>query len=94
VYEVIFYEGCFNYEEGGGNLTIKRGETVKFVNFAENWDMWVASNPHPTHELYPEFNAGRVIRVEESWSFTFTKAGSWGYHDHLHPQCGGTITVQ
>ena len=33
------------------------------------------------------------INPGESWSFTFTKVGSWGYHNHLLPNDTGTVTV-
>jgi plastocyanin len=89
---MMYSNGCFNF--GDSNLTIARGDTVKFQNFSETRAFWPASNNHPTHTLYPEFDAGQPYYPNSSWSFTFLKAGAWGYHDHMHPECTGTITVQ
>jgi plastocyanin len=74
-------------------LTIKAGETVKFENKSGD-DFWPASNVHPTHLLNPGFDAKKSILYRGSYSFTFTKTGSWGYHNHLTPDIEGTIVVQ
>lgn len=62
-------------------LDIETGETVTFVN-ASGWNVWPASNIHPTHEILPEFDPQRPILPGESWSFTFDEAGYWRYHNH------------
>jgi len=74
-------------------LTINSGDTVKFENESGD-DFWPASNVHPTHLLYPGFDAKKPILDGGSYSFTFTKPGSWGYHNHLEPDKQGTIVVQ
>jgi plastocyanin len=74
-------------------LTVERGETVTFENTSDE-DKWPASNVHPTHELYPGFDAKNAVLPDESYSFTFERAGSWGYHDHLNPALQGTIVVE
>ncbi len=74
------------------DLTITVGDTVTFEN-AGLEDKWPASNIHPTHAIYPEFDPQRPIPPGESWSFTFSKVGVWKYHDHLTPTLVGTITV-
>jgi plastocyanin len=74
-------------------LTIKSGDTVKFENDSSD-DAWPASNVHPTHLLYPGFDAKKPLLPGDSYSFTFTKAGSWGYHNHLEPDVQGTIVVK
>ena len=56
--------------------------------------MWVASAPHPTHTNYPGFDAKQGVASGEKYSFTFDKAGSWNYHDHLIPSNFGTIVVE
>jgi plastocyanin len=73
-------------------LSIKAGETVTFVTTAGK-PFWPASNPHPSHTNYPEFDPQDPIAPTASWSFVFTKVGTWGYHDHLAPYFTGTITV-
>ena len=74
-------------------LTIKAGDTVTFENKSGD-DFWPASNVHPTHLLYPGFDAKKPILDGGSYSFTFTKTGSWGYHNHLTPDIQGTIVVK
>lgn len=73
--------------------TIRKGDTVKFVN-EDVQDRWPASNIHPTHDIYPEFDPQRALKLGESWSFTFTKEGIWRYHDHLLPSLSGTIVAE
>jgi plastocyanin len=74
-------------------LTVSSGDTVTFENKSSD-DAWPASNVHPTHQLYPGFDAKKPLLSGESYSFTFTKAGSWGYHNHLEPDEQGTIVVE
>lgn len=73
-------------------LTIKNGDTVKFTNNGTKAN-WPASAPHPTHTDYPEFDPKQEIAVGQSWSFTFTKTGTWRFHDHLNATRFGSITV-
>src|SRR6185503_5181523 len=44
---------------------------------------WPASDPHPTHQIYPEFDPKQPIQPGKSWSFTFNRVVNWGYHNHL-----------
>jgi plastocyanin len=69
---------------------IAKGGTITFVNKSGE-KMWVASDPHPTHNGYPGFDMGKY---GDSWSFTFDKVGSWNYHNHTNPTIGGQIIVQ
>ncbi len=75
------------------NLTIKKGETVIFSTSLGN-HFWPASNYHPTHALFPEFDPRHPIPPNENWDFKFEKAGTWRYHDHLTPYLLGTILVE
>ena len=75
------------------NLTIKKGTKVTFVNAGTN-DHWPASNIHPTHDIYPEFDSMKGLKPGESWAFTFDKVGIWRYHDHLFSNLSGAITVE
>ena len=79
-------------------VTIKAGATVLFDNTSEV-PMWPASDAHPTHTLYPEFdmaraNANTLPEPGQDFSFTFTKTGAWKYHDHNFPDITGTIMVE
>lgn len=69
------------------------GDTVIFVNGSTH-PMWIASDPHPVHSAYPEFDAKRSYAPGESYSFTFEKAGSWGYHNHLQPTDAGKVVIE
>jgi plastocyanin len=73
-------------------LTVQRGETITFRNESSR-DMWPASDPHPTHTIYPEFDSRGPIEPGETFAFTFTRVGTWGYHDHSNPFRTGTIIV-
>ncbi len=73
-------------------LTIAQGDTVRFVS-TRGKEFWPASNIHPSHTIYPEFDPQQPIQPDASWNFTFNRIGAWGYHDHLAPLFIGTITV-
>lgn len=73
-------------------ITINKGDTIKFKTTTGK-PFWPASNLHPTHTIYPEFDPKEPIPPDQSWSFTFTKVGEWKYHDHLSPLYKGKITV-
>lgn len=73
-------------------LTIKKGATVMFKNTTGNL-YWPASNLHPSHLIYPEFDPQTPVAPTDTWSYTFEKVGEWRFHDHLSPYFTGTITV-
>lgn len=74
-------------------FTIKKGDTITFTSSRQK-PFWPASNLHPTHEIYPEFDPKHPIELGESWSFRFEKEGEWRYHDHLFPNYAGSIVVR
>lgn len=73
-------------------ITVHIGDSVIFENVSSK-QMWPASNLHPSHLEYPEFDSQKPIAYGESWRFTFTKEGMWGYHDHLVSSQEAFITV-
>lgn len=73
-------------------ITIKAGETVNWEN-EDTADHTVNSAPHPQHTDYPPLNLG-VMASGENKSLTFTKAGTYKYHDHLNPSLFGSVTVE
>jgi hypothetical protein len=75
------------------DLTIDLGETVTFTNRSGE-AFWPASNLHPSHLIWSDFDPKKPIAPGDSWSFTFTKPGIWGYHDHVKPTIVGTIRVR
>lgn len=75
------------------SITVKKGETVVFENKTGKRAS-VASNDHPTHLLYPEFDQYKTdARGKDEFRFTFEKVGTWGYHDHLNASVRGTVIV-
>jgi len=89
-------EATVTYTDSGfspASVTIKQGGTVTFVNQSSR-DMWVASNPHPIHTDYPGFDEKAAVPNGGSWSFTFDRIGSWGYHNHKNPSNMGVVVVQ
>jgi plastocyanin len=85
-----------NYTATGfspNQITIQAGTTVKFVNQSDA-DFWPASNPHPIHTGLWGFDAKQPIVPGESYEFTFTKTGNFGFHNHLQISNTGKIIVQ
>ena len=74
------------------SITIQQGQAVIFENRGKR-ARWPASNIHPTHEIYSEFDPKKSVWPGENWEFTFQKPGIWKMHDHNEPQFGGTVTV-
>ncbi|MEK6957704.1 MAG: plastocyanin/azurin family copper-binding protein [archaeon] len=91
-----------------GKVTIKQGDTVKWVNNSYETGRWPASAKHPTHTVYPGsdiqkcgtaeqegiFDACRGIPPGESFRFTFNDKGSWGFHDHTDATKFGQVVVE
>ncbi|MEK7156572.1 MAG: plastocyanin/azurin family copper-binding protein [Patescibacteria group bacterium] len=84
-------------------VTIRKGGTVTWKN-ASGSNMWVASAQHPAHTAYS--GTSRTEHCPDTsrtafdqcvgggdYSFTFTKTGTWGYHDHLNSSAFGKIVV-
>ncbi|MBI5614194.1 cupredoxin domain-containing protein [Candidatus Gottesmanbacteria bacterium] len=74
------------------SLTVKKGTKVVFFN-ATSVARWPASNLHPSHLMYPEFDPKEPVLPGKSWDFVFGKIGTWEMHDHLAPYITGVITV-
>ena len=89
IHEIVLGENGFTPNE----ITIKPGDSIKFTTEL-NEPFWPASNLHPTHGIYPEFDPQRPIEATSSWTFQFLKLGIWKYHDHLNPYLRGTIIVE
>ncbi len=98
-----------NYTSAGfspASVTLKKGDTVKFVS-TDGSTMWVGADEHPTHTEYDGTSrtthcaAGYTgekafdqCATGSTYSFTFTKTGSFEYHNHMAPQKSGTVVVQ
>jgi plastocyanin len=84
-------------------LTIPVGTRVTFVNQGAG-EMWVASDEHPSHTQYsgtdreshcpdPGGLAFDQCGNGALYTFTFTKVGTWAYHNHRNDDDRGTIVV-
>lgn len=98
--KIITYDGKqFVPEE----VTIVEGDTVRFVNLSDEEDMWIASNNHPTHTIYPiksenncsgnSFDQCEAVGLGGSWNFTFERFGDWSFHNHVRAKDTGTVHV-
>ena len=76
------------------SITISVGDTVRFENVGQTAAMWPAAAPHPSHTSVPGFDALRPLDTGGEYEFTFTKAGTVRYHNHLNPVQTGTIIVR
>jgi len=74
------------------HLTVPLGARVVFTTTRGRY-FWPASNDHPSHTLYAEFDPKEPISPDSSWSFQFEQPGVWKFHDHVSPSYTGDITV-
>ncbi len=90
------------------SITVKKGQAVTWVNESTQ-AMWVASAPHPAHTGYDgaslnehcaagyagpaPFDECAEAQTGGSYTFTFDKAGTWKYHNHLRVEETGTVIV-
>lgn len=76
-----------NYAYGPGSLSITQGDTVTWTNHdtAEH-DVVVTSGPASFRS--PMLSKG------ESWSYTFTTAGNYGYTCSVHPDMRGSVSAK
>lgn len=73
-------------------LVILKGDTVSFVTFLDS-PFWPASDFHPSHTIYPEFDSLEYISPDKTWEFVFNKEGRWKFHDHTNASYDGAIIV-
>lgn len=73
-------------------ITVKSGDTVAIKNTSST-DMQFDSDPHPVHSDDTDLNAG-LVSPGQTLTFTVTKKGTFGYHNHLDPSQRGTIVIK
>lgn len=84
-----------NYGEGGfvpNNVSVKKGTTVVWTNQSQG-GMWVASAVHPTHQLLPGFDQLKSVGAGGTYEYSFTKVGTWKYHNHVQAADTGSVVV-
>lgn len=87
-------------------VTVKVGEKVTFINDTSG-AMWVAADEHPTHTEFDGSDRAThcsgsytgatpfdQCQAGPTYTFVFTKAGTFEYHNHSAAQFGGTVVVQ
>ncbi len=74
-------------------LTVEAGETVTFKNESGKY-FWPASDFHPTHTLYPAFDAKEPIAPGGEYRFAFDEAGTYPFHDHLAAYFSGIVKAK
>lgn len=70
---------------------IKTGGTVTVINQSSR-DLEFSSNNHPAHTDEAELNMD-TLAPGKSGTFTVTKVGTWGFHNHLTPDDTGSLMV-
>lgn len=74
-------------------VNVFRNTNVCFKN-KDKKARWPASNIHPTHAIFPEFDPGAPVPSGKTWCFIFKRTGIWRFHDHLFPELNGVVNVR
>jgi plastocyanin len=72
-------------------VTIKVGSAIRWLNNSGSAQT-VNSDNYPTNQLHRELNFGEFANGS-SVVYTFTKPGTYGYHNHFHHTQEGKIIV-
>ncbi len=81
-----------NFAFTPGELKIKVGDSVTFTQ-KDSTPHTVDTDPHPAHTQLPGFDSGTLTQGK-TYTFTFTKKGTFTYHCSPHPSMMGTIIVE
>lgn len=76
-----------NFAYSSNKLTVKKGTTVTWVNLDT-----------ARHDITPDqpsdnFKTSELLNKDESYSFTFSEVGNYGYHCSPHPYMKGIVEV-
>jgi len=74
-----------NFTFGPAELTVAAGTTVTWTNRDDI--------PHTVVSTEKVFKS-KVLDTDESFSFTFDKAGTYPYYCSIHPKMTGKVVVQ
>ncbi len=75
-------------------IKVKVGTQVNWTN-DDSANHQIAADPFKTHEMLPELYDEEPIGPNDSFGFTFEKAGTYTYHDELNPgKFSGTVIVE
>jgi plastocyanin len=82
--KIIEQNGKYSFQPA--TLTIKMGTQVEWLNTSDA--------PHTvTSDTAGVFNTASNITQNQTFKFTFTKAGTFSYHCNIHPYMKAAITV-
>lgn len=84
---IVFTDDGFTPKD----YTVRANQTVKVKNDS-SMQLQFSSDDHPTHTQQSELNLS-VLQPGEEASFTPTRVGNWGFHDHINDQYTGSLTV-
>lgn len=74
------------------SLTVKVNEQVSVVNNSSK-TLQFDSDPHPEHTDNPELNV-ETVEPNQTKTFSVSKTGIFGVHNHLNPSERMTLTVE
>lgn len=75
------------------SIEIKAGQYVTFQNVSD-FDMWVASDPHPSHGGLLGFDELTSVKDSGKYSYVFTQTGTWKYHNDMDISKKGEVVVK
>jgi plastocyanin len=73
-------------------VTIQVGSAVRWKNMSGD-KQTVNSDDYPTNQLHRELNFG-VFNNDSTVVYTFTKPGTYGYHNQFHHEQEGKVIVE
>lgn len=73
-------------------IAISAGQTVSFKNL-DKTPHTIASDPHPTHDQLNNLYSTPIFR-NQTYKYTFTKRGEFGFHLEDNPSISGKIVVK
>lgn len=74
-------------------LVVHKGTTIIWTN-TNNAPHSVVANPAYRGHAAAQGLASQILGLNETYSYTVTKTGSFGYHDGQNVGDNGTVTVQ
>lgn len=75
-------------------ITIKAGQTVRFLNASGAHSLWIAAAAGPTNFPLTEFNQGKSVGKGGTYNYTFSRKGNYVYYNNNNKNDVGLITVQ
>lgn len=73
-------------------IIVQRNTKVTFTN-KDKGPHTIASDPHPTHNQIQNLYSTPIFK-DQTYSYTFTKVGKFGFHLEDNPSISGEIVVE